>query len=90
MSGYSAHGGSLATLPEVGLPGKGWIHGASDSLRHPSPGGETKTSAFGIAVRVLLRATSLSHCMVSSPATGRGLSASALKGCISAPLAFLF
>ena len=23
MRGYSAHGGSLATLPEVGLPGKG-------------------------------------------------------------------
>ena len=66
------------------------IQGSSDSLRHPSPGGETKTSDFGIAVRVLLWAASLSHCMVSSPATGRGLSISALKGCISAPLAFLF
>ena len=47
------------------------IQGASDSLRHPSPGGETETSAFGIAVRVLLRAMSPSHCMVSSPAMGR-------------------
>ena len=65
------------------------IQGASDSLRHPSPGGETKTSAFGIAVRVLLRAMSLSHCMVSSLVTGRGLSISALKGCISAPFGFL-
>ena len=60
------------------------IQGASDSLRHPSPGGETETSAFDITVRVLLRSTPLSHCMVSSPATGRGLSVSALKGYISA------
>ena len=42
------------------------IQGASDSLRHPSPGGETESSVFGIAVRVLLRATSLPHGMVSS------------------------
>ena len=45
----------------------GCIQGASDSLRHLSPGGETETSVFGVAVRVLLRATSLSHGMVSSP-----------------------
>ena len=42
------------------------IQGASDSLRHPSTGGETESSVFGIAVRVLLRATSLPHGMVSS------------------------
>ena len=42
------------------------IQGASDSLRHPPPGGVTKTSVFGIAVRVLLWATPLSHGMVSS------------------------
>ena len=42
------------------------IQGASDSLRYPSPGGETEYSVFGIAVRVLLRATSLPHGMVSS------------------------
>ena len=41
------------------------IQGASDSLRHPSPGGETESSVFGIAVRVFLRATSLPHGMVS-------------------------
>ena len=40
---------------------------ASDSVRHPPPGGETETSVFGIVVRVLLRATSLSHGMASSP-----------------------
>ena len=42
------------------------IQGASDSLRHPSPVGETESSVFGTAVRVLLRATSLPHGMVSS------------------------
>ena len=42
------------------------IQGASDSLCHPSPGGETESSVFGIAVRVLLRAMSLPHGMVSS------------------------
>ena len=42
------------------------IHVASDSLRHPSPGGETEPSDFGIAVRVLLQATSLPHGIVSS------------------------
>ena len=42
------------------------IQGASDSLRHPPPGGVTETSVFGIAVWVLLRATLLSHGMVSS------------------------
>ena len=92
MRGYSAHGGSLATSGRRASR-EGvlvCIQGASDFLRHPSLGDETETSAFGIAVRVLLRATSLSHCMASSPATGRGLSVSALKGCISAPLAFLF
>ena len=67
-----------------------YVQGASDSLFHPSPGCEAETSVFGIAVRVLLRATSLPHCMVSSPAPGRGLSVSAFKGCSSALKAFLF
>ena len=69
MSECPAHGRSVATLPEVGLPGKGLlacIHGASDSLHHPSPGGETESSVFGIAVLVLLGAMSLPHGMVSS------------------------
>ena len=47
-------------------------------------------SVFGIAVRVLLRATSLPHCMVSFPAPGQGLSVSAFKGCSSALKVFLF
>ena len=66
------------------------VQGASDSLLHPSPGCEVETSVFGIVVRVLLRATSLPHCMVSSPAPGRGLSVSAFKGYSSALKVFLF
>ena len=42
------------------------IQGASDSLHHPSPGGETESSVFGMAVLVLLGAMSLPHGMVSS------------------------
>ena len=56
----------------------------------PSPEGEAETSVFGIAVRVLLRATSLPHGMVSSPAPGRVLSVSAFMGRSSALKAFLF
>ena len=66
------------------------VQGASDSLLHPSPGCEAEISVFGIAVRVLLRAASLPHCMVSSPVPGRGLSVSAFTGCSSALKAFLF
>ena len=66
------------------------VQGASDSLLQPSPGCEAETSVFGIAVRVLLQATSLPHCMVSSPAPGQGLSVSAFKGCSSALKAVLF
>ena len=67
-----------------------YVQGASDSLLHPSPGSEVEASVFGIAVRVLLQATSLPHCMVSSHAPGQGLSVSAFKGCSSALKAFLF
>ena len=66
-----------------------YVQGASDSLPHPSPGSEVEASIFGIAVRALLQATSLPHCMVSS-APGQGLSVSAFKGCNSALKAFLF
>ena len=67
-----------------------YVQGASDSLPHPSSGSEVETSVFGIVVPVLLQATSLPHCMVSSPAPGQGLSVSAFKGCSSALKAFLF
>ena len=66
------------------------VQGASDYLPHPSPGCEVESSVFGIAVRALLQATSLLHCMVSSPAPGHGLSVSAFNGCNSALTAFLF
>ena len=36
-----------------------YYQGASDSLPHPSPGREAKSSVFGIVVRALLQATSL-------------------------------
>ena len=64
--------------------------GASDSLTHPSPGREVEASVFGIAVRVLLQATSLPNCIESSPAPGQGLSVSAFKGCTSVLKAFSF
>ena len=54
--------------------------GASDSLPHPSPGRVVEASVFGVAVRALLQATSLSNCMDASPAPGQGLSVSAFKG----------
>ena len=66
------------------------VQGSSDSLLHLSPGCEAETSVFGIAVRVLLQATSLPHCMESSPEPGQGSSASAFKDCSSALKAFLF
>ena len=66
------------------------VQGASDSLLLPSPGSEVEASVLGIAVWVLLQATSLPHCRVSSPAPGQGLSVSAFKGCSSALKAFLF
>ena len=65
------------------------LQGASDSLRHPSPVGETvfcfRHSGTGVA---LGNVPSTWHGIL--PATGRGLSVFALKGCNSAPLAFLF
>ena len=67
-----------------------YIQGASDSLPHPSPGRVVEASVFGIAVRALLQATSLPHCMESSPAPGRELSVSAFKGCNSALKDLLF
>ena len=67
-----------------------YVHGASDSLPRPSPVSEVEASVFGIAVRALLQATSLPHCMVSSPAPGQGLSVSAFQGCNSALKASLF
>ena len=54
------------------------MQGSSDSLLHPSHRCEALTSVFGIAVWVLLRTTSLPHCMVSSPAPA--------KDCPSLPL----
>ena len=56
-----------------------YVQGASDSLPHPSSGCEVEGSIFGIAVRALLQATSLPHCMESSSAPGQGLSVSAFK-----------
>ena len=67
-----------------------YVQGASDSLPHPSPGCEVESSVFGIAVRALLQAPFLPHCMVFSPALDHGLSVSAFKGCNSALKAFLF
>ena len=67
-----------------------YVQGASDSVLHPSPGSEVEASVFGIAVRALLQATSLPHCMVSSPTPGQGLSVSAFKGYNSALKVFLF
>ena len=67
-----------------------YLQGASDSLPHPSPGSEVEASVFGIAVRALLLATSLPHCIVPSSAPGQGLSVSAFKGWSSARKAFLF
>ena len=67
-----------------------YCQGASDSLPHPSPGCEVKASVFGIAVRTLLQATSLTRCMESSPEPGQGLSISAFKGCNSVLKAFSF
>ena len=93
MRGYSAHDSLLATLSGSRTSQLGvlaCVQGASDSLLHPSPRCEAETSVFGIAVRVLLRATSLPHCMVSSPAPGRRMSVSAFKGCSSALRVFLF
>ena len=92
MQWYSGHGGSLAALPEVGLLGGmlAYMQGASDFLPHPSSGCEVESSVFGIVVWALLQATSLPHCMVSSPAPGHGLSAFAFKGCSSALKVFLF
>ena len=63
--------------------------GALDSMPQPSPGSVVKASVLGTAVRALLQATSLPHCMESSPAPGQGLSVSAFKGCNSALKAFL-
>ena len=54
------------------------VQGSSDSLIHSSHGGEAVMSIFGIAVRVLLRATSLPHCMVYSPARA--------EDCLSLPV----
>ena len=67
-----------------------YVQGASDSLPHPSSGREVEASIFGIAVRALLQATSLPHCMESSSAPGQGLSVSAFKGCNSVLKVFLF
>ena len=67
-----------------------YVQGVSDSLPRPSPRSEVEASVFGIAVRALLQATSLPHCMVSSPAPAQGLSVSAFTGCNSALKAFLF
>ena len=64
--------------------------GAADSLPHPSPGRVVESSVFGITVQALLQATSLPHCMESSPAPGQGLSISAFKGGNSALKALLF
>ena len=64
--------------------------GASDSRPHPFSGREVEASVFGIAVRALLQATSLPHCLESSPAPGQGLPVSAFKGCNSVLKAFLF
>ena len=93
MHGYSAHGGSLETLPEVGLPGKRhWCVYRVPQILYVTlpPGGETENSVFGIAVRVLLRATPLSHGMVSYRRWVEDGPFSALRGCSSAHLAFLF
>ena len=66
------------------------VQGASDSLPHPSPGSEVEAFVFDIAIRALLLAAFLPHCMVSSPAPGQGLSVSSFKGCDSALKVFLF
>ena len=42
-----------------------YVLGALDSRPRPSPRGVVEPSVFGIAVRALLQATSLPHCMVS-------------------------
>ena len=53
-----------------------FVQGASDSLPHSSPGREVVVSVFGVAVQVLLQATSLPLNMDVSPAPGQSLSVS--------------
>ena len=64
--------------------------GASDSLPHPSPGREVEASVFGVAVRVLLQATSLPNCMDGSRRRARICPSLPFKDCNSVLKVFLF
>ena len=93
MRGYSAHGGSLETLPGVGLPGKGCyrVYRVPQILSvSPPPRGETETSVFWHSGAGVASGNVPFTWHGILPATGRGLSVFALKGCSSVPLAFLF
>ena len=75
---WLASGTSGSRTARLGL--LAYDQGASDSLPHLSPGREVESSVFGIAVLVLLQATSLPNGLDASPAPGQGLSVSTFKG----------
>ena len=86
MRWSSMHGGLLAALPEVGLLGMGcwYIFRVPQILcLTPLPGGVVVASVFGVAVRALLRATSLPLGLDVSPAPGQSLSSLPFKDCNS-------
>ena len=67
-----------------------YVQGASDSLRHFSPGGEAVSSVSGIAVRALLLATSHSSWHGCLPGAGSVFVRLYLLRIVSLSLRFLF